>query len=98
MFLKCCLKLGEKQQMWLTKLKIAIVQKDTKILNSLMENLPQFDKQKDTQSAIILLQEATSLIEELQSDIQTSMIQMKKNINFLQSTQAPTTGGFDITS
>lgn len=84
--------------MWLNKLKIAIVEKDMDSLDSLMGELPHLEKKEDISQAIYLLKEATSLVESLKSDTQTSMIQMKKNINFLKATQAPTSNKLDIIS
>jgi len=84
--------------MWLNKLKIAIIEKDLNSLNSLMDELPQLERREDIDSALCLLKEATSLVESLKDETQISMVQMKKNINFLKSTQAPSTGKFDITS
>ncbi len=84
--------------MWLNKLKVAIIEKDMMKLTALMSDIPQLEKKEDITSALYLLKEATSLIESLKDDTQASMSQMKKNINFLKATQAPTTGKFDITS
>ena len=84
--------------MWLNKLKIAIIEKDMDSLNSLMDELPTLEIKEDVTTAIYLLKEATSLVEALKDDTQNSMIQMKKNINFLKATQAPSIGKLDITS
>jgi len=84
--------------MWLNKLKIAIIEKDVDTLNLLMDDLPHLDKEEDIESAIFLLKEATSVVKTLQSTTQESMIQMKKNINFLKATQSPVSGTLDVTS
>ena len=84
--------------MWLNQLKIAIIEKNIDKLDELMDNLPELEKQKEIEQAIYLLQEATSLVEGLKNSTQLSMIQMKKNINFLKSTQVSVTSKFDISS
>lgn len=84
--------------MWLNKLKIAIIEKNTDNLNKLMNELPELESQKEINSAITLLAEATSLVKGLQDETKSSMIQMKKNIDFLNATQAPHANSLDIKS
>ena len=84
--------------MWLNKLKIAVVEKNIDKLNELMENLPQLEKKEEIEQAIYLLKEATSLVQGLHDDAQVSMIQMKKNITFLQATERQKTSSLDIKS
>jgi len=84
--------------MWLNNLKLAIIEKDVDTLNFLMDDLPRLEKEEDIESAIFLLKEATLVVQALQDDTQTSMIQMKKNINFLKATQAPFIAKLDVTS
>ncbi len=84
--------------MWLNQLKIAIVSKDTEKMNALMDELPQLKTQEEIDSALTLLKEATKLVVSLQDETKSSMLQMKKNLNFLNSTQANKTSKFDVTS
>ena len=84
--------------MWLTNLKIAIVEKNTDRLNELVEDIPQLEKKEDINQAIYLLKEATELVLSLQNETSTSMKQMKKNINFLKSTEHKTSNRLDIKS
>lgn len=89
---------GEIQPMWLNKLKIAIVEKDTHSLNALLEALPKFEDAKEIEKAIYLLQEASSLVENLKDETSHSMKQIKKNLQFLRSTDIPTSRKFDMMS
>ena len=82
--------------MWLKKLKIALIQKDITQLEKLVEHLPHLEKAEEIDEALHLLEAATSLITQLRDETQTSMIQMKKNIDFLKSTQAPLVSKLDI--
>ena len=82
--------------MWLTKLKIAIIEKNTDTLNVLLNDIPEFGNADDIEQAIFLLKEATSLVSGLKDETSASMKQMKKNINFLKSTQAPKVSTLDI--
>lgn len=43
MFLKGSQKLGENLRMWTTKLKIAIIEKNTDALSKLLEDVPKFN-------------------------------------------------------
>ncbi|RLA82670.1 MAG: hypothetical protein DRG78_06555 [Epsilonproteobacteria bacterium] len=84
--------------MWLTSLKVAIVERNTDRLNELMDDIPQLEKEEDIEQAIYLLKEATELVQKLQNETSVSMKQMKKNIDFLKSTQHRTSNRLDITS
>ena len=83
--------------MWLTKLKIAIAQQDTKSLDELMSNIPLLKDKKEMQSAVYLLKEAIALVENLKGETQASMQQIKRSLDFLNSTKENKTSGFDIT-
>ena len=84
--------------MWLNQLKIAIVERNTDRLSELMDDIPQLEKKEDIDQAICLIKEATELVQTLQSKTSTSMKQMKKNIDFLKSTEHKTSNRLDITS
>jgi len=84
--------------MWLNKLKIAIVEKDTALLELLLNDIPELKKREDIESAIALLGEATCLVQSLKDTTQSSMEQVRKNINFLKSGVADAPAKFDITS
>jgi len=84
--------------MWLTNLKIAIIEKDTEKINKLLDETPKFSDKKDMQKASYLLKEAVALIYELKDETALTMSQLKKNINFLRSTEAPVSVKLDIKS
>ena len=84
--------------MWLNQLKIAIVEKNINQINELLQDLPKLTKKEDLDSAVCLLAEAKSLLKTLQNETQKSMIQMKKNIKFLQVTESKTPSRLDIKS
>jgi threonyl-tRNA synthetase len=84
--------------MWLNKLKIAIVEKNFKLLEELLEDIPSLSEPKEIEQAIYLLKEATTIVDHLKDETQTSMIQIKKNIDFLNSARADRKSKFDITS
>ena len=84
--------------MWLKAFTIAIIEKDSEKLNGLMDTMPQFEKKADIESALVLIEEAKKLIESLQLQTQTSMLQMQKNMKFLKATQAPAISSLDISS
>jgi len=73
--------------MWLNQFKIALIEKNTDKLDLLMEDLPSFSDPKDIEQALYLLQEATTLVQELKDKTNASMQIMRKNISFLDATQ-----------
>jgi len=84
--------------MWLKEFKIALIEKDTKKLTALMESVPTLSEAREIDEALHLLKAATTLVEDLKNETQTSMVQMKKNIDFMKSTQAPQANTLDIKS
>jgi len=87
---------GERVQMWLNKLKIAIIEKNVDLLSELADNIPELTDAKDIQEAIFLLREASELVHTLKDKTSNSMKQIKKNIDFLRSTEIPTSKKLDI--
>ncbi len=83
--------------MWLKKLKIAVIQKDTKSLDVLLDDIPTLEDAKEIEEALYLLQEAQKIVQTLKDETASSMLQMKKNIDFLNSATANKTAKFDIT-
>lgn len=84
--------------MWLTKLKIAIIEKNTEALDALMDDIPQLGTKENLEQAVYLLREASELVYTLQDDTFKSMAQIKKNLQFLRSTDIPTSKNLDIKS
>ncbi len=98
MYLKLFWRLGERQQMWLKKLKIAVVEKDTKSFAELLQKIPKLEDPREIEEALHLIDAAKEILQTLKSDTQTSMIQMKKNLAFLNATRTGSGAKFDITS
>lgn len=73
--------------MWIKKLQIAIIEKDADAINTLIETMPKFENIKDIESAMYLLREANEIIHTLKNETALTMKQLKKNIDFLESTQ-----------
>ena len=82
--------------MWLTNLKIAIVEKNPEAIKDLLDDIPTLSNAEDIETAIYLLREATELIYTLQGDTKVSMDKIKKNISFLRSTDVPSSKKLDI--
>ncbi|MDX9813755.1 MAG: hypothetical protein WC144_00925 [Sulfurimonas sp.] len=83
-------------QIWLNRLKVAIVERDTALLEELLESIPQHTQKSELQSAIALMQEASDVVKELRDETFISMEQLKKNLKFLESDATPMTGRLDI--
>jgi len=84
--------------MWLTNIKIAIVEKNTDKLSFLLDEAPKFENKQDMEEAMYLLKEAAELVYKLQDETKNSMKQIKKNIEFLSATQHQTSNKLDIKS
>ena len=96
MFSKDCLKRGEKQMSWLSELKVAIVSKDPQKISDLIDAMPEFEKVEQMQEALFLIKEAYIMMNELKSQTLTQREQIKKNIDFLESTAAQQKNSFDV--
>lgn len=81
--------------MWLTKFKIALIEKDIEKLESLIDNIPQLNLE-EMQEAIFLIKEASDIVYKLRKKTSDSMKQIQKNLNFLKSTQHTVSNKFDI--
>ena len=84
--------------MWIDKLKIAIVQKDTKNISKLLDETPKLTDVDKIKEAMFLLKEATILLQSLKDETSESMKQIKKTMDFIKSTQHQDINKLDITS
>ncbi|MDD5400659.1 MAG: hypothetical protein PHQ93_05670 [Sulfurimonas sp.] len=84
--------------MWLEELQIAIIEKDAQKIDELVSVPLKFDTTDEMKSAMYLLAEASKLLHELKEETNQTMIQLRKNINFLNSTQEQTPSKFDVCS
>jgi len=82
--------------MWLTKLKISIVEKDTDVLDKLLDEIPTFSDIKEIEQAAYLLKEASELVHTLKDETSNSIRHIKKNIDFLRSSEDPKKSKLDI--
>lgn len=82
--------------MWLNSLKIAIIEKNTDKINELLENLPKLEDKDEIEQAIYLLREASELVHTLKDETAATMKQLKKNMDFLKSTETQKTNKLDI--
>lgn len=89
---------GERQIMWLNKLKIAVIEKNFSSIGKLLDDIPKFESQREVEEAIYLLKEASDIADVLKNDTLKSMKQIKKNLSFLRSTDIPTSRKLDIRS
>ncbi|DAB28360.1 MAG: hypothetical protein A2513_05545 [Sulfurimonas sp. RIFOXYD12_FULL_33_39] len=84
--------------MWLNKLKIAVVEKNIDSLGKLLDNIPQLESKKEMEEALYLLREASEIVHTLKDKTSASMKQIKKNLDFLRSTDIPTYKNLNIKS
>ena len=84
--------------MWLTSLKIAIVEKNTDSIDKLLDEIPELTDPQEIEEAVYLLREASKLLHTLKDQTSASMKQIKKNLQFLRSTDIPTSSKLDIKS
>ena len=82
--------------MWLKKFKIALVEQNAENIVMLLDDIPEFSSLAELEEAKNLVDSANELFRILQKETQLSMIQMKKNIDFLNATQSPHASKLDI--
>ncbi len=69
---------------WLEDLKLAIINKDIDLINSLIEDMPEFEKLEEMQQASALIKEGIDLIKKEMDLLVISMDKMKKSKKFLE--------------
>lgn len=80
------MKLGERALVhWLNRLKVAVVTKDVPLLDELLSSLPDDLEDEERVQALYLLKEGAKMISALQENTLTTMVQIKKNLDFLNS-------------
>lgn len=84
--------------MWLTNLKIAILEKNTQELSELLDDIPKLETKEEMEQAVYLLREASELLHTLKDATGSSMIKIKKSLSFLRSTEATPIQRLDIKS
>jgi hypothetical protein len=84
--------------MWISNLKIAVIEKNADALNRLMDDVPNLKDEKEIEEAIYLLKEAIALINSLKDDTSVSMKLIKKNLDFLRSSDGLQHSNLDIKS
>ena len=81
---------------WLDEFKVAIVSKDSQKISALIETMPNFEKIEEMQEALFLVKEAYTWMSELRDEVLSQRRQIKKNIDFLESTVSRGSNGFDV--
>lgn len=84
--------------MWLNKLEIAIVEKDAQKIQEVLDMPFDFSTVAEMKRAQYLLAEASELLHELKGATAATMKQLKKNMDFLKSTQQKAPNRLDIRS
>ena len=84
------------KRMWLNEFKAAIVTKDTKKIDALMESMPQFKELSEMEEAFYLFQQADQLLKDLKNETSMTMKKIKDNISFLDSTHTEDTPRLNI--
>ena len=84
--------------MWLNRLKIALIEKNTDAIDTLLDETPDLKDVEEMKEASYILREVAVLLHELQDETAKNMKQLKKHIDFMGSTQAPRVSRLDIKS
>ncbi len=96
MFSKVCLKHGERPVTWANKLTVAIATQNTKQIEELTHTLPEFSNLEEMQEALYLIKEAYSVMQKLKDETARQLQQIKKNIDFLESTSPRQKNRLDV--
>ena len=81
---------------WLNELKVAIISKDSQKISTLIDTMPTFEKIEQMREALYLIKEAYFVMTELKSETLVQREQIKKNIDFLESTATQQNNSFDV--
>ena len=81
-----------------TRSTSVVFQKNIDQIEGLVNAIPKFDDVKDVKEAMYLLREASELFFTLQDETESSMKQIKKNLDFLKSTEPHKITKLDIKS
>lgn len=84
--------------MWLDRLKVAIVQQDTHLLEELLDDIPHLQTKEELDSAVVLIEQAVAMVKRLQDETAESMQQIKKTKEFVTSTLRQKKHKFDTHS
>lgn len=98
MSLRSCLQVGKKQQMWHTKLQIAIIEKNAQEIDLLVSTMPTFERQEEMESAALLIKESLKVMQELKNEVGDTLQKLRQHKDFLASAQKQTPNTLDITS
>lgn len=82
--------------MWLNKLKAAIIEKDAVQLEKLLDETPKFETKEEIESVIYLFKAAIEVLEEGKKEINKNISHVKKNLEFLKSTQNSKPSQLDV--
>ena len=81
---------------WLSELKVAIVSKDPQKISTLIDMMPAFEDVEQMQEALYLIKEAFVVMNELKDKTLVQREQIKKNIEFLESTASQQKNSLDV--
>ena len=84
--------------MWLKRFKLAIVQKDIAAIDTLLSEMPAFETREALEEASWLTKEALGLMTSLQNENERSLLQLRKNREFLRSLQSDAPNRLDVKS
>lgn len=90
--------LGEKQQMWLKELEIAVIEKNIDKIDELLKSQIEFSNINDAKRAQYLLAEASELLHKMKNETSAIMKQLKRNIDFLKVSERKNPSRLDIRS
>ena len=80
---------------WHNELKIAIVSKDPQKISTLIDTMPTFEKLEEMQEALYLFKEAYNVLNALRNETLSQREQVKKSIEFLESTASQQENAID---
>ncbi len=83
--------------MWNNEFKVALITKNTKELDKLISQMPQFETLDEMQEAFYLINHAKELLASLKDETAQSMKKIKDTIRYLELTQSNTIQNLDIT-
>lgn len=81
---------------WLRELRIAVIEKNIEKVDALTFELPHFETLQDKKDALFLLKEALDILQNAKEDTKKVLSQLRKNIDFLNSTRYSKSSSIDV--
>ncbi len=83
---------------WHNSFTAALIEEDEKVLFTLLDSMPEFERVEDMQSALELISRATKIFETKRGELGRQMLKLESEKKFVTSSTHPSSTRLDIHS